>query len=102
MERVFGDQRLELADEFVVQPERQVGVDARLERRHPQLAEPRDLAAISGPPSTSAYGWPRHSSSAWRNRREAVAGSSGRPAAPSRYLDSKRPASVSSAATVNT
>ena len=59
-------------------------------------------AAISGPPSMSAYGWPRHRSSAWRNRREAVAGSSGRPAAPSRYRDSKRPASVSSAATVNT
>ena len=42
-QRMLGDERLELADELGVTAERQVGVDPLLERRQPQLLQPRDL-----------------------------------------------------------
>ena len=41
--RMLGDQRLELADELGVAAEREVGLDPLLERRQPQLLEPRRL-----------------------------------------------------------
>ena len=40
---VLGDQRLELGDELAMAPEREVGLDAVLERRQPQLLQPRHL-----------------------------------------------------------
>ena len=43
-ERVRGDERLELGDELVVAAERQVAVDALLERAQAQLLEAGDLA----------------------------------------------------------
>ena len=43
-EHVLGDQRLELRHQLVMAAERQVGVDAILERREPQLLQPGDLA----------------------------------------------------------
>ena len=43
MERVRGDQGLELADHLAVPPGRQVGVDARLDSREPQALEADDL-----------------------------------------------------------
>ena len=42
-QRVLGDQRLELADELRVPAGGEVGVDALLERREPQLLQPRAL-----------------------------------------------------------
>ena len=47
-QRVLGDQRLELADELGVAAERELGVDALLERRHAQLLEARDLRLGEG------------------------------------------------------
>jgi hypothetical protein len=41
--RMLGDQRLQLADELAVAAEREPGLDALLERREPQVVEPRDL-----------------------------------------------------------
>jgi hypothetical protein len=43
-EHVLGDQRFELRYQLVVAAGRQVGVDAVLERRQPQLLQPGDLA----------------------------------------------------------
>ena len=43
-EHVLGDERLEFRHKLVMAAERQVGVDAVLERREPQLLQPRDLA----------------------------------------------------------
>jgi hypothetical protein len=43
-EHVLGDQRLELRHKLALAAERQVRVDAVLERREPQLLQPRDLA----------------------------------------------------------
>ena len=39
---MLGDERLELADELVVAPEREVRVDPELDRRQPDLLEPGD------------------------------------------------------------
>ena len=41
-ERVLGDECLELADQLVVAPEREVGVDPELDRCQPDLLEPGD------------------------------------------------------------
>ena len=41
-ERVLGDESLELSDQLVVVPEREVGVDPGLRRRQPDLLEPGD------------------------------------------------------------
>ena len=41
-ERVLGDQCLELSDQLVVAPEREVGVDPQLDRCQPDLLEPGD------------------------------------------------------------
>ena len=41
-ERVLGDQCLELSDQLVVAPEREVGVDPQLQRCQPDLLEPGD------------------------------------------------------------
>ena len=43
-EHVLGDERLELRHQVVMAAERQVGVDAILERGEPQLVQPGDLA----------------------------------------------------------
>jgi hypothetical protein len=40
---VLGDQRFELCDQIAMAPEREVGVDPVLERRQPQLLQPRHL-----------------------------------------------------------
>src|SRR5262249_25767656 len=42
-ERVLERERFELADELRVAPERQIGIDALLEHRQPELLEARDL-----------------------------------------------------------
>ena len=42
--RVLGDERLELGDELIVPAEREVGLDALLERDEPQLLQARDLS----------------------------------------------------------
>ena len=41
-ERVLGDECLELCDQLVVAPEREVGIDSQLDRRQPDLLEPGD------------------------------------------------------------
>ena len=41
-ERVLGDECLELADQLIVAPEREVGVDPKLDRCQPDLVEPGD------------------------------------------------------------
>jgi hypothetical protein len=43
VQRVVGDETLQLADELGVAAEGEVGVDAGLERREPQLVQARDL-----------------------------------------------------------
>ena len=44
-ERMLRDQRLQLPDELAVPAEREVGVDAQLDGRQPDLLEPRDRSA---------------------------------------------------------
>ena len=41
-QRILGDKRLELADDLRVSPQREIGLDALLDRREAQLLEPRD------------------------------------------------------------
>ena len=47
-QRMGRHERLQLADECGVVAEREIGVDAILDRRHPQLVEPSDLEPAKG------------------------------------------------------
>ena len=81
-QRVLGDERLELADELGVPPQREVGVDPGLQRGEAQLVQPRDRRPrANGSSARSASGGPRHSASASRRarRRARPAASAARP-----------------------
>ena len=64
---VLGRQRLELPDDRRVTAEREVDVEALLQRREPQLGEPVGLAAAGPSSGASASGGPRNSASASRS-----------------------------------
>ena len=69
------DQRLELADELGVAAEREVGVDALLERREAQVVEPAASIRANGSSRTPASAGPRQSASASRSSAAACSGS---------------------------
>ena len=64
LQRVPCDQRLELADELRVVPERQVRIDSLHKHREAHLLQPRDLGLGNPSYARSASAGPRHSPSA--------------------------------------
>ena len=70
-ERLGGDDRLELADELRMTPEREIGVDPILDRGDAQLFQAAASVAANGSPATSASAGPRQRPSAAVNRSAA-------------------------------
>ena len=73
-ERVLADQQLELGDELGARAQREIGLDALLERLEPKLLEPSISAAPRARRRTRPEAVPRQSESASRNIPFASAG----------------------------
>ena len=102
VEGVFGDQRLQLADEVLVEPERKVGIDPGLECGHPQLTEPGDLGNDQLAPIHAGI---RVAPPQAQRLSEHTGGGDrivGQAGDASRYRDSNLSASISLAAAANT